>query len=185
LGILPTENHSVSGSDLDLNSQFDHSTRLTLSHDLGQEPSAVLSLVNPVFDQTGRSKVVVLFTRLVSGTQVSRQFQIVPAKLSQHVLGRDPFVVVVLEPLMLREIADGSDCSSADFWAPARRYRPSSPRVEYLLIEQQMVIAEMRATPVPVEFLRLDIESEDVGEQFVQQFVQLLGTFKDVRLINN
>jgi hypothetical protein len=57
----------------------------------------------------------VLFTQLVRGTEVSRQFQIVRAKLSQHVLRRDAFVVVVLEPLMLRDIADGFDYSSADF----------------------------------------------------------------------
>jgi hypothetical protein len=37
-----------------------------------------------------------------------------------------------------------------------------------MLIEQEVVISEMRATDVPVETLRLDIESEHVGEQFAQ-----------------
>ena len=61
------------------------------------------------------------------------------------------------------------------FCAPARRYRPSSRRFEHRVIEQQMVIAEMRATHVPVEILRLDIESEHVREQFAQ----LVGDLHD------
>src|ERR1700730_400044 len=138
------------------------------ANDLGQEPSAALSLVNPVFDQTGRSNVVVLFTQLVRGTQVSGQFQIVRAKLNQHVLRRDAFVVAVLEPQMLGDITDGSDCSSTDFARSLGDIVRHREDLSTMLIEQEVVISEMRAIDVPMEILRLDIESEHVGEQFAQ-----------------
>ena len=37
-----------------------------------------------------------------------------------------------------------------------------------LLVEQEMVVAEMRAADVPVEVLGLQIEGEGIGEQSVQ-----------------
>ena len=37
-----------------------------------------------------------------------------------------------------------------------------------LLVEDQMVVAEMRAADVPVEVLGLEIEGEDVGKQQVE-----------------
>src|ERR1700689_384696 len=94
-------------------SQPSSSMRLTLRHDLRQEPGAALSLVNPDFDQTGGSDVVVLFTYLVRCAQISRQIQVVRTKLGQHVFRGHALGVVVLEALMLRDIADGPDCCSA------------------------------------------------------------------------
>ena len=44
-----------------------------------------------------------------------------------------------------------------------------------LLVEQQVVIAEMRPGNVPVEVLRLQVEREDVGEQHVQRGREVLG----------
>ena len=52
-----------------------------------------------------------------------------------------------------------------------------------MLVEQQMIVAEMRARDMPMEILRLDIESEDVGEQLVEGALGVLGLQRlDVRL---
>src|SRR5271170_5356422 len=149
-------------------SQPRSSTRLTLRHDLRQKPGTALSLVNPDLDQTGRGDVVVLFTYLVRRTHASRQIQIVRAKLSQHVLRRHVLLVVVLQPLMLRDVADGPESSSAEFACPLGDIVRHREDLSTLIIEQQMVIAEMRAAHVPVEILRLEVESEHVGEHLAQ-----------------
>ena len=89
------------GSRPSILSHFLLPPRLTLSHDLREEPGAALSLVNPVLDQAGRGDIVVLFTQLVRGSAGFASALIVSAKLSQHVLGRHTFSVIVLQPLML------------------------------------------------------------------------------------
>src|SRR5216684_3844729 len=142
--------------------------RLTLSHDLGQEPGAALGLVDPVLNQTGCSYIVVLFAQLVRGTQVSRQLLIVSAKLGQHVLRGHAFSVIVLQALMLRDIADRPDRSSADFARPLSDVVGHREDSSTVLIEQEVVIAEVPAAHVPVEVLRLDVEREHVGEQFMK-----------------
>jgi len=71
------------------------------AHGLGHEPRPALGLVDPVLDQTRRSGIVVLFARLMRGTQISRQLLIVSAKLSQHVLGCHALSVIVLHTLTL------------------------------------------------------------------------------------
>ena len=38
-----------------------------------------------------------------------------------------------------------------------------------LLVEHQMIVAEMRATDMPMEILRLEIKREDVGKQRIKR----------------
>src|SRR5262249_18742096 len=91
---------------------------LALRDDLAQEPAAALGLVDPVLDQAGGGDIVVFLVRLVGGTKFSRQLLVVGAQLSEHILGCHTFSVVVLQPLMLQNIADGSDRRPADFAPP-------------------------------------------------------------------
>ena len=44
-----------------------------------------------------------------------------------------------------------------------------------LLIQQQMVIAEVRAADVPMETLRFDVQTKDVGKKYPQRAGNLGG----------
>src|SRR5262245_15827610 len=143
-------------------------TPLALRDDLAQEPAAALGLVDPVLDQAGSGYFIVFLAQLVCGTQVSRQLLVVGAKLSEHILGRHTFSVVVLQPLVLRNIADGPDRSPADFAPPLGDVVSHRKDLSALLIQEQVVVAEMWSTHVPVEVLGLDVQGKDVAQQLTK-----------------
>src|SRR5438445_6008703 len=87
---------------------------LELTGRFRQEPCPALSLVNPGLDQAGAGDVVVPVADLMREAQRSRQLEVVGGKLRQHVLRSDEFVIVVLQPLMARDIADRAECGAAD-----------------------------------------------------------------------
>jgi hypothetical protein len=68
---------------------------------------------------------------------------VVFAKLTNHLLGTHSFLIIVLEPLISRDVADGTNCGSADFACPlcyGVRYRQD---FRGLLIEEQVIIAKV------------------------------------------
>ena len=74
--------------------------RLKIAYYFRQKPRPPLGLVDPVFDQAGRGDIVVLFTDFMCPAQETRQFPIVRAEFSQHLLGKDGLSVVVFQALM-------------------------------------------------------------------------------------
>ena len=75
-------------------------------------------MVDPVLDETGRGNIRELFTNLVGAAQEVRELLIVGGKLHEHTVRWDEFQVVVLQPLMTRDVADRTDARSADFSRP-------------------------------------------------------------------
>src|SRR5262249_28534861 len=90
------------------------------------------------------------------------------AQLSEHILGCHTFSVVVLQPLMLRNIADGSDRRPADFAPPLGDVVSHRKDLSALLIQEQVVVAEMWSTHVPVEVFGLDVQGKDVAQQLTK-----------------
>src|SRR5262245_63576960 len=99
------------------------------------------------------------------GSQRARQLPIVFAKLADHLLRTDAFFIVIFQPLVSRDIADGAQRSSTDL------ARPLGDRVRHredlcrLLIEQQMIVAKVAPAYVPVKVLRLYVKRKYVGKQ--------------------
>ena len=89
-------------------------TFLKLADDFPQKPGAAFGLIDPVFNQAGRSHILVLFADFMRGAQVSRKVAIVGMDLSKHVLRADGFLVVVFQALVLSDVADGMKRRAAE-----------------------------------------------------------------------
>src|SRR5882757_8870123 len=95
----------------------------------------------------------------------SRQLQVVVAQLGQHVQRRDIVRVVVEHALLARDLADGAQRGAADLAHALGDVVGRGKNLLGLLVEQQVVIPEMRPRHMPVEVLRLDVQGEKIGQQ--------------------
>src|ERR1700676_389751 len=89
-------------------------------------------------------------------------------KLRKHVLGPDISLVIVGDALKSRDVPDRTQGRSADF---PHALRNRIGRREYLLtllVEEKMIVAEMRARHMPMKVLRLDVKGEHVGQDGCQ-----------------
>ena len=99
--------------------------------------------------------------------QTRRQVLIVLAQLGEHVQWLNELGVVVLDPLKARNVSNRSQRRTAEL-ADALGNRVGH-RIQLIsvLIEQQVIVAEMRPTHVPMEVLGLQIQREYIGEDCV------------------
>jgi len=88
---------------------------LDITHNFGQEPGPAVRLIDPGFNQADGSDITVLFTDLVRGQQEPRKFPVVPSEICQHFLRAERLLIVVIQPLMLGNIANGVKRGSPDF----------------------------------------------------------------------
>src|SRR4029078_3163974 len=83
-----------------------------------------------------------------------------------------------LEP---RDIADRAQCRTADLAHSLRNVVGDGEDLLGLLVEHQMIVAEMRATDMPMEILRLEIKREDIGKQRIKRAADVaVGVFAEV-----
>ena len=135
---------------------------------LEQEPHALLGLVDPVLDQAGGGDVAMLVGDLMEDAHVLEQLLVVVAQLGQHVGRRYVLGVVVEHALQALDVADRLDGRGAELAHPLGDDVGHGVDLGRLVVEQQMVVAEMRARDVPVEILGLEIERDHVGQQDVE-----------------
>src|SRR5258708_34409053 len=74
-----------------------------------------------------------------------------------------------------RDLADRSKRRAADLAHPFGDRIGHGKDLAGLLVEQEVVVAEMRPADVPVEVLRLQIEGEDVRQQDIEGFAEIAG----------
>ena len=86
--------------------------------------------------------------------------------------------VVVLEALLPGDVADRAQRRAADLARALGQLVGAGEDLRGLLVEQQVVVAEVRPADVPVEILGLEIEREGVGQQPVER----LGDVADGRV---
>src|SRR6516225_8044436 len=101
---------------------------------LEQEPGPPLGLVDPVLDQAGAGHVLVLVANRVSLAQARRQLLVVVAQFGKHIQRRDEVGVVVQHALQAADVAHalGDVVGGRE-------------NLLALLVEEEMVIAEVRA----------------------------------------
>src|SRR6516225_4158790 len=122
---------------------------------LEQEPGAPLGLVDPVLDQAGASHVVVLVANRVGLAQARYQLLVVVAQLREHVEGGDEVCVVVQHALQAADVADGPQRSAADLAHALGDGVGGRENLLALLVEEEMIVAEMGAGYMPMEILGL------------------------------
>src|SRR3954469_13290235 len=127
-----------------------------------QEPGPPLGFIHPHLDKTCGSDVAMFLADIVGLTQTERERLVVLAKFGKHVAGLDELRVVIRDPLQSRYVPNGSDSEPAQLSDALGNGIGHGKKLVSLLIQEQMVIAEVRATHVPMEILGLEIEGEDV-----------------------
>ena len=83
-------------------------------------------------------------------------------------LGGDGFLVVIFQALVAGDVADGVERRAADFAGALGDIVGHGEDLLGLLVEEQMVIAEMASADVPVKVFGLHIERKDVRQQVTQ-----------------
>jgi hypothetical protein len=139
--------------------------RLFPSCCLEQEPSASLGFVDPDFEQTGRRDVIVLVAKCMGLPHVGGELPVVVAELGKHCRRRDELGVVVEQPLQPADMADRPQRRTADLAHALGDGVGRGEDLVALLVEQQVIIAEVRTGHVPVEVLCLHVEGKYVGQQ--------------------
>ncbi len=111
-----------------------------------------------ILHKAGGGYVLVLVGDLVGRAHVADLGLVVVHELQQHVDGGNVVLVVVLDSLQLRDLADRPDRSAADLAGPLGQNIDAGSELVALLIEQKVVVAKMRAADVPMEILGLHVE---------------------------
>src|SRR5262249_5859071 len=136
---------------------------------LEQEPGSPLGLVDPVLDQAGAGHVVVLVANRVGLAQARRQLLVVIAQLREHVEGRDEVGVVVQHALQAADVADRAQRGAADLAHALGDVIGGCENLLALLVEEQMIVAEVGTGDVPMEILGLQVKRKHIREQDIER----------------
>ena len=101
--------------------------------------------------------------------QAGDQCLIVGSEFGQHIERIDEVGVVVGYALEPGDIADRMQRGAADLAHPLGDVVGDGEDLVGLLVEHQVVVAEMRPADMPMEILGLEIEREHIGEQRVER----------------
>src|SRR3989440_2583783 len=124
---------------------------------LEEEPASFLSLVNPVLQQACGSHVSCLVAKRMNLAHVSRQYCVVFAEFSYHIERLNVFSIAVHDALKARNLPDRTNGCPADLpYALGNGVRHGEKLVA-LVIEHQVIVAEIRASHVPMKVLGLEI----------------------------
>jgi hypothetical protein len=110
---------------------------------------------NPV-EQFGIGAIELSFDPVGLSLAYARsQLLVVLAKLGKHVERRDEVGVVILDSLQGADVTDGAEGRAADLADALGDGVGCGKDLIGLLVQQQIVVAEMRPGDMPVEILRL------------------------------
>jgi hypothetical protein len=93
---------------------------------------------------------------------------VVVAQFREHVERRDIFRVVVAHPLQPGNMADRSQRRPAQFPHALRDIVGRGEDLLGLLIEHQMIVAEVWTRDVPMKILRLHVERKHIGQKRIE-----------------
>src|SRR5580698_807367 len=136
---------------------------------LEQEPDAAFGFVDPDFDQAGSGHIVVLIANVVGFAQTAHQVFVVFTQLGEHVVGLNVVGVVVLDSLQASDMSDRANRRLAELADALGNRIAHGEDLVALLIQQQVIVAEVRAAHVPMEILGLEVQGEDIGQDGVHR----------------
>jgi hypothetical protein len=136
---------------------------------LEEKPGAAFRLVDPDFNQAGRADVAMLVAKVVCFAQPRGKRLIVFAQLGQHVERLDITRIIIEHPLEAADLPDGAHRHAAQLADPFRDRVGHGKELLTLLVEHQVVVAEMGSAHVPVKILRLEIKRKDIGQDRVHR----------------
>jgi hypothetical protein len=125
--------------------------------DLEEEPLTALGLIDDRFKFAGRGIILVFVTHFVRGSLQFGNMRVIVHQTAYHLTGGNKGLVVVLDGLQLMNVADAAHRRSTDTSYTLGQYIDCLEHLVGVLIEQQMVITEVRARQVPVKVFNFDI----------------------------
>src|SRR5215831_10942116 len=141
-----------------------------------KEPGPSLRLVDPIFNQTGCSDIVMLITNVMRFSQSGSERFVIFAQLSNHIQWLDVSSVVVRDSRHLGDLPHGSQCHTADLANPFRDVISHRKELLSLFVQQQMVVTKMGTTHMPVEVFCLDIECKNIGEDRIHRSLDVFSS---------
>jgi hypothetical protein len=120
-----------------------------------QEPNTTFGLIDPVLEETRGSDIACLIAKIVHSAHAPDEILLILAKFAQHIARANVVRVIIGESLQARDVSDGPYRVSPDFPYAFGDVICDSKHLIRVLIEEQVVVAEMWPTHVPVEVLCL------------------------------
>ena len=141
---------------------------IRLAARLEQEPATLLRLVYEDFEETRSRGIFMIFRKLVRIAHILDLAFVVVHQLQQHVTRAHEIRIIVLDALKLCDVSEGADGGAAHFAHALGQNIDTLFDLPGLLVEQEVIIPEMRPGDVPVEVLGLDVEGKRIRQQRIQ-----------------
>src|ERR671922_2396154 len=100
--------------------------------------------------------------------KVRSQLLVVVAQLGQHVQGGDKIRVVIQDTLQPTDMADGAQRRATNLADALGNGIGGGEDLVGLLVQEKMIVAEMRTRHVPVEVFRFQVEREHISDKDVE-----------------
>src|SRR4029079_19671633 len=136
---------------------------------------ALFGVVDEGLQKACGRDIIMLVADVVRFAHRRNDALIVVAQFRQHVLRLDVGGIVIGQPLLARNIADRAQSWLSDFADTLGENVGRGKDLLGLLVEQQVVVAEMWSTDVPVEILGLEIKDVGVGQDAVEGSGDVFG----------
>src|SRR5207253_4146501 len=98
-----------------------------------------------------------------------RQGSLVFPEFAQHIGGRNEVRVVVMDTLQSGNVSDRSNSCTADLSSPLRNLIRHGKQLISVIVEQKVIIAEVRSTHMPVKILGFQVQAEDISEERIKR----------------
>src|SRR5882724_2762051 len=144
-------------------------TAVAATRRLEEEPHAAFRLVDPGLDQAGTRHIPMSVAESVRFAKTRRELFVVVAQLCKHIERRNVLRIVVRNALEAGNVADRTQCRSADLAYALGDAVGGREDLIGLLIQQEVVVAEVRAGHVPMEVFRFQVQGEQVRQQHVER----------------
>jgi hypothetical protein len=132
---------------------------------LRKEPRTALRLVDPGFQDARRRNVATLIAACMSRTHKAEEPLIVLVQLTQHGVRKNSLLLTVIEPPEPRYIPNRVDCSCPELTRTLGDFVGHRKELFCLIVEQKMIVTEMRSAHMPMEVLGFEIKREYIRQQ--------------------
>src|SRR5688500_13079257 len=118
---------------------------------LEKEPHALFRLMDPLVEEIYRRDIAVLPAEAVNLAHRVDERPVVLHELTHHVARRDERFIAVIQALQLRDVSDGPNRRPAEHAYALGDDVRHGKDIFGLLLEKEVVIAEVRPAHMPVE----------------------------------
>jgi hypothetical protein len=143
------------------------------SSGLEEKPAAPLRLIDEVLKKACGRHIAGIISERMESAHMQNKCLLVFVQFAQHVVWRDEVRVIVGNSLKTRDMSDGADRGAAKLPGPFSEVISHGKELIAMVVQQQVVVAKMRAAHVPVKVLSLEVEGKDIRNECVEASADL------------